>query len=63
MVVEKLAEIVEIYPLEVVKALKMIFESDPKGWLIQASRKVTRNILEVALQDPVKQEAEGLSMI
>ena len=61
MVVEKLAEIVENYPLEAVESLRMIFKSDHEGWLIQVSRKVTRNILEVALQDvSVRQKAERL---
>ena len=61
MVVEKLAEIVENYPLEAVESLRMLFESDRDGWFILGCRRYARNILEVALQDvTVRQKAERL---
>ena len=61
MVVEKLAEIVENYPLEAVESLRMIFKSDHEGWFILGCRRYARNILEVALQDvAVRQKAERL---
>jgi len=61
MVVEKLAEIVETYPLEAVKSLKVIVEGDREGWGIYGWREYARNILRVALQDvTAKQKAEDL---
>ncbi len=61
MVVEKLAEIVETYPLEAVKFLKVIVEGDREGWGIYGWREYARNILTVALQDVnAKQKAEDL---
>ena len=61
MVVEKLAKIVENYPLEAVESLRMIFKSDHEGWFILGCRRYARNILEVALQDvAVRQKAERL---
>ena len=61
MVVEKLAEIVDTYPLEAVKSLKVIVEGDREGWGIYGWREYARNILTVALQDvTAKQKAEDL---
>ncbi|MBX6764609.1 MAG: hypothetical protein IRY88_13155 [Rubrobacteraceae bacterium] len=61
MVVEKLAEIVETYPLEAVKSLKVIVEGDREGWGIYGWREYVSEILRVTLQDvTAKEKAEDL---
>jgi len=61
MVVKELAKIMETYPLEAVKSLKIIVEGDSDGWGIYGWRQYARNILAIALQNvTAKQEAESL---
>lgn len=56
-VLARLAAIAESYPIQAIECLRFIAEGDKEGWLISAVSEDAKKILNVALNNPVSEDA------
>jgi hypothetical protein len=52
MVIERLSEIAETYPLESIECLRRIAEGDKEGWLLYTNEEAIRKVLQIGLANP-----------
>jgi hypothetical protein len=61
MVIERLSEIAETYPLESIECLRRIAEGDKEGWLLYTNEEAIRKVLQSGLANPnTRKRAEEL---